>query len=314
MTDIICVNEVKKWQKTNPLRNYVVATEIYTNSHHGSLILIKNNIVINQTEPAKKENDCSGKTLEILKLCITLPYFGDFWIISVYNSPGKPLWLEKVFSESMTNVFVCVDFNSPHQELNCSYDSENGEKLLNLIDNGHFKLLNNGHHTYQSFDGKSKNMLDLHFCDSTAFRNFSNFEVSEDLGSDHRTTITTFNLKISKKVELKSEIDFRQFRENARKSYRSSDLWPAQYPGKDELNKFSSNLVEIIHKSLKDSYVNKNKLPYSIETQKLIKLKRKKRRELKCAVEDEFRSLKTEINYLQKEIKRSIRQSEEQKS
>ena len=112
---------------------------------------------------------------------------------------------------------------------------------------------------------------------------------------------------------MKSEIDFRQFRETARKSYRSSDLWPAQYPGKDELNRFSSNLVEIIHKSLEDSYVNKNKLPYSIETQKLIKLKRKKRRELKGAVDDEFRSLKTEINYLQKEIKGSIRQSEEQK-
>ena len=154
-------------------------------------------------------------------------------------------------------------------------------------------------------------MLDLHFCDSAVFTNFSNFEVSEDLGSDHRTTITTFNLKI---FELKSEIDFRQFRENARKSYRSSDLWPAQYPGKDELKEFSSNLVEIIHKSLEVSYVNKDKLPYSIETQKLIKLKRKKRRELKGAVDDEFRCLKTEINYLQKEIKRSIRQSEEKRA
>ena len=124
----------------------------------------------------------------------------------------------------MTNVFVCDDFNSPHQELNCSYDSENGEKLMNLIYNSHFKLLNNGHHTYQSFDGKSKNKLDLHFCDSTIFTNFSNFEVSEDLESDHRTTITTFNLKINNLFELKSEIDFSQFRENARKSYRSSDL------------------------------------------------------------------------------------------
>ena len=133
------------------------------------------------------------------------------------------------------------------------------------------------------------------------------------MGSDHRTTITTFNLKISKKFELKLEIDFRQFRENARKTYRSSDLWPAQYPGKDELNEFSSNLVEMMHKSLEDSYVNTNKLPYSIETQKLIKLKKKKRREFRGAVDDEFRSIKTAINYLKKEIKRSIRQSEEQK-
>ena len=116
-------------------------------------------------------------------------------------------------------------------------------------------------------------MLDLHFCDRTVSTDFSIFEVSEDLGSDQRTTITTFNLKISKKFELKSEIDFRQFRENARKSYRSSDLWPAQYPGKDEINEFSSNLVEINNKSLEDSYVNKNKLPYGIEAQKWTKAK-----------------------------------------
>ena len=202
----------------------------------------------------------------------------------------------------MSNVFVCGDFNSPHQELNCSYDSENGEKLLNLIEKGYFKLLNNGHFIYQSVHGKSRNMLDLHFCDSTVFTNFNNFEVSEDLGSDHRTTITTLNLKISKMFELQSKIHLRIFKENKRKSYRSSILRPAQYPGKDDLNQFSSSLVELIHKSLEDSYVIKNKFPYIIETRKLIKLKRRKRRQLKSAFGEDFMSLRTEINYLQKEI------------
>ena len=154
-----------KWQKTTSLSNYTVATETYANGHHGSVILIKNNIVIKRVEPDEKENDHRGKTLEILKLCITLPFFRDFWIVSVYNSPGKPLSLEKVFSERMSNVFLCGDFNSPHQELFCSYDSDNGEKLLNLIEKGHFNLLNNGYYTYQSVDGKSRNMLDLHFSD-----------------------------------------------------------------------------------------------------------------------------------------------------
>ena len=304
---------MKKWQKTTPLSNYIVATETYANGHHGSVILIENNIVIKRGEPVEKENDYRGKNLEILKLCIKLPFFGNFWIVSVYNSPGKPLSLEKAFLERMSNVFVCGDFNSPHQELNRSYDSENGEKLLNLIEKGHFKWLNNGHYTYQSVDGKSRTMLDLHFCDSTVFTNFNNFEISEDLGSDHRTTITTLNLKISKMFELKSKIDLRIFKENTRKSYRSSILWPAQYPGKDYLNQFSSSLVELIHKSLEDFYVIKNKFPYSIETRKLIKLKRRKQRQLKSAFREDFRSLKTEINYLQKEIKRSIRQSEERK-
>ena len=113
--------------------------------------------------------------------------------------------------------------------------------------------------------------------------------------------------------ELKPKIDLRIFKENTRKSYRSSILWPAQYPGKYDLNQFSSSLVELIHKSLEDSYVIKNKFPYSMETRKLIKLKRRKRRQLKKAFGEDFRSLRNEINYLQKEIKRSIRQSEERK-
>ena len=64
---------------------------------------------------------------------------------------------------------------------------------------------------------------------------------------------------------------------------------------------------------LEDSYVIKNKFPYSIEPRKLIKVKKRKRRHLKSAFGEDFRSLRTEINYLQKEIKQSIRQSEERK-
>ena len=53
--------------------------------------------------------------------------------------------------------------------------------------------------------------------------------------------------------------------------------------------------------------------PYSVETQKLIKLRRKRRSELKIAVGDHYTSLRTEINYLQKEIKQSMMRSEDKK-
>ena len=71
-----------------------------------------------------------------------MPLFDDFWIITVYNSSGKPLPTYKIFSGKLKNDFVNGDFNALHQELNCSYDSENEEKLLNVIDEGTFKLLN----------------------------------------------------------------------------------------------------------------------------------------------------------------------------
>ena len=216
--DVICVNEVKNWKKTTPLNNYIVASETFNNGHHGSAILVKNSIVIKRIEPVEKETD---------SICLKLPSFDNFWIRTAYNSPGKLLSTDKIFSGKLKNVFICGDFNAPHHELNCSYDSENGEKILYIIDEGTFKLLNNGYHTYQSFDGKCKNMLDLHFCDNSLFAHFNNFQVSEDLGSDHKVTITTLNLRKSEVFQLKSKINYRKFREHARKLHRSSNLWPS---------------------------------------------------------------------------------------
>ena len=305
--------KLRTGKKTTSLGNYIVASETFNNGHHGSAILVKNSIVIKRIEPVEKETDSNGRTLEILKICRKLPSFDNFWIITAYNSTGKPLSTDKIFSGMMKNVFVCGDFNAPNHELNCSYDSENGEKLLNIIDEGNFKLLKNDYHTYQSFDGKCKNMLDLHFCDNSLFAHFNDFQVSEELGSDHKVTITTLNLRKGEVFQLKSKINNRKFREHARKLRRSSNLWPVKYPKENELNQFSTNLIELVHKSLEDSCINKKEFHYSVETQKLIKMRRKRRRELKIAVGDHYTSLRTGINYLQKKIKQSMMRSEDRK-
>ena len=98
----------------------------------------------------------------------------------------------------MIIVFLCGDFNAPHVELNCSYDSENGEKPLNFINEGTFKLLNSGYYSYQSFDGKYTNMLNLHFVGNSLFMHFNDFQVSEDLGIDHKVTFNTMDLRKGK--------------------------------------------------------------------------------------------------------------------
>ena len=140
-----------------------------------------------------------------------MPSFDEFWIRTAYNSPGRLLSTDKIFSGKLKNVFVCGDFNASHYELNCSYDSENGERLLNITDEGTFKLLNNGYHTYQSFDGKFKNMLDLHLCDNSLVAHFNDFKVEEDLGSDHKVTVTTLNLRKGEVFQLISKINYRKF-------------------------------------------------------------------------------------------------------
>ena len=156
-------------------------------------------------------------------------------------------------------------------------------------------------------------MLDQHFCDNSFFAHFNDIQVTEELGSDHNVTTTTLNLRKGEVFQLKSTIHYRNFREHARKLHRSSNLWPVKYPKKNELKQFSNSLVELKHKSLENSCINQKEFPYSVETQKLIKLRRKRRRELKIAVGDQYTSLGTEINYLEKEIKRSMIRSEDRK-
>ena len=72
------------------------------------------------------------------------------------------------------------------------------------------RLKNNRYHTYRSFDGKCKNMLDLHFCD-ISLQHFNDFQVSEDLSSDHKFTIATMNLRKGKIFQLRAKINSRKF-------------------------------------------------------------------------------------------------------
>ena len=55
--DVICLNEVQKRKKSTALNNYIFATETCNNGHLGSAILVKNSVVIKQTEPVEKETD-----------------------------------------------------------------------------------------------------------------------------------------------------------------------------------------------------------------------------------------------------------------
>ena len=80
----------------------------------------------------------------------------------------------------MPIVFICCDFDSPNQEINCPYNSENcKKKILNLIDKGHFILLSTDNFTYQSSHVKSKIKKDLHLFESYLFEFINNFTVSD---------------------------------------------------------------------------------------------------------------------------------------
>ena len=121
-------------------------------------------------------------------------------------------------------MLICGDFNSPHQELNCSYNNENGKKLLEIIDDGNFKFLNSGYPIYQSNQRQSQSMLALHFCSLSIFKYFDNFQIREDFGSDHSATLTSLKPKIQTEFNLQASVSFQMFRKHAKVNYKHSCL------------------------------------------------------------------------------------------
>ena len=101
-----------------------------------------------------------------------------------------------IFESNLQNMFKLKNFNSPYQELNCTYITGNGRKLLDIIDDGNLKLWNNGRPNYQSNHYESKNMLNLRLCNLSVFKYFDNFQVSGKTGSNHSATFITLNLKL----------------------------------------------------------------------------------------------------------------------
>ena len=210
--DIACLNEVKKWQKHFVHEKYFIVTEAKASNFHGSVISAKKGINVKEVRPIISRKNNNRQALEIIGVNLETPVIGNLWIINVYNSPNQDLNTAEIFDNNSQNVFICGDFNSPHQELNCTYNTENGEKLLEIIDEGNFKLLNNRYPTYQSNQHKSQSMLDLHFCSLSVLKHFDNFQVLEDFGSDHSATLTSLKLKLQVEFDLKAKVDFKKFR------------------------------------------------------------------------------------------------------
>ena len=216
----------------------------------------KKGINVKEVRPIISRKDSNGQALDIIGVNLEMPIIGNLWIINVYNSPNQDLNTTEIFDNNPQNVYICGDFNSPHQELNCTFNTENCKKLLEMIDEGNFKLLNNGYPTYQSIQHKSQSMLDLHFCILSVLKHFDNFQVLEDFGSDHSATLTSLKLILQVDFDLKAKVHFKKFRKHAKVNYKNFCLYPPKYPNKDNRNETSHKIIKLIHKSIDQSYLN----------------------------------------------------------
>ena len=134
--NIACLNEVKNWQKRFVHEKYFIVTEAKASNFHGSVIIAKKGINVKEVRPIISRKNSNGQALEIIGVNLETAIIGNLWIINVYNSPNQDLNTAEIFDTNPQNVFKCGDFNSPNQELNCKHNTENGEKLPEIIDEG----------------------------------------------------------------------------------------------------------------------------------------------------------------------------------
>ena len=109
---------------------------------------------------------------------------------------------------------------------------------------------------------------------------------------------------------MKAKINFNKFNQIVTQESENSVLYPSVCPKTEELNNPKEVPVRIIQFSLQKLYIQQEIFLFGYETTKLIREKKKKRRELKRTNGEQLKLLIKEVKFLQREIKRSMKRSE----
>ena len=149
--DIVCLNEVKSWQKENLADDYFVVTETRASKSHGSIILAKKGTTIIEVKPETFDRNERGK-INFRNNKIML------WSTCYRSSLGySTLQITGSRFESIRNFWNWNDKRFFLWRFQCSTSRAElhiwhwkCDKIIETIETGKFKLLNNGYHTYQS--------------------------------------------------------------------------------------------------------------------------------------------------------------------
>ena len=157
------------------------------------------------TNYIQKKNS-NGQALEKNFVNLEAPIIGNLWIHNIYNSHNQDLNISKIFESTLQNMLI----------KSSTVHTTTDKKLLERIDEGNFKLPNNGYPTYQSNQRKSQSTLDLDFCSHSVFNYFDNFQAMDDFGSDHSATPTSLKLKLQTDFDMKAKVIFKKFKKHAK--------------------------------------------------------------------------------------------------
>ena len=154
-------------------------------------------------------------------------------------------------------------------------------------------------------------MLDLHFCSLSVFKYFDNFQVrfwQRPLSDTYLIEAETPN-----RIRFKRRSQFQEVQKTCKIQLQKILLVPTKESKQRHSERKNHYLIALIHKSNKQSYVNTTNHGISPEITNRVK-RTNIRRQLRSAKGDIFYRLRREINFLQREIRRSFKRSNERQN
>ena len=312
--DIVSVNETK----LNPaiainIQNYYCASRRDSvHGHHGSLILVKRGLT-DVHELIALPDLFNEEVIGIrIKGKNGLPSLN---VCTYYNPPGShvnPDIFQHCSKLKGATIFT-GDLNCKNTSWGSTRNDDQGEHLLQILNDNAFAVLNDGNMTRCDPIHGTEQVLDLILCNYAALGHFTQFMVGPDVGSDHYPLLASFRLKVSSTTYM------RNWKKADWASYKShlEDISLENPKTADDIDTqiafLSKMIIEALDKvcPLKQKKISKCS-NFTPEMLSIVKRKRRLRRQ-KCEATrngdyDQAAALQTHVNRLNKELKKLQKQ------
>ena len=312
--DIIALNETFLNKKHNfKIPGYgTIRNDRSTGLRGGVAFLVKHGLVVNKEYRNEDLNIITEN--EALAINLDLSNKQNITLATIYCPNGNPnLSLFQTINNLSENVIFVGDFNSKLESFGCAKRNTSGPMLQNIQNQLNLIYLNNDGHTHMDRAKGSTDILDMAFISPNLAKHDIQFQIGEDLGSDHLPIEISIDTPPHRNTFTNhTKYKFDQTDREVFESTLDEALGSADFSGllsTGDLDKYADFIVTAISTSVdkaipKSKSVRPENSPISDETLTLIKEKRRLRRQYSQKKDP---AIKTRINPLQKQVKEELK-------
>ena len=184
--DIIALNEMFLNKKLNfHISGYdTIRNDCSTGQGGGVVFLVKHGLVINKEYGNSDFNIITEN--EALAINPELSNNQNLTLATIYCLNGNHnLSLFQSINNLSTDVMFVGDFNSKLESFGCAPENPSGPVLKNIQKQLNLIYLNNDEHTHMNRAKGSTDILDMVFISPNLAKHDIQFQIGDDLGSDH---------------------------------------------------------------------------------------------------------------------------------